>query len=218
MTRKTILNGLTLSLMLTLIPTPAHAGWFSSISNYFNQPTKNALVATTTIAGVSLLATFACAWNWWKNSKAVGIKDAIIVQKDKDQTAALDTLTTKLNGEYQEIKKKTQDAHLAALQAEVAATGRITRDFNAKIAMLTNGHTESIEKIKKTHNTANLAARGEMAKIRSENYSLQNQVRALEGTELAQAKKALEMQNESLKEELAQLHVYRKQAREQADQ
>jgi len=52
--------------MLCAIPTPAHAGWFSSISNYFNQPTKNSLVATTAVAGTALLATFFCAWNWWK--------------------------------------------------------------------------------------------------------------------------------------------------------
>ncbi len=69
---KKFLNGLTLSLMLTLVPTQAQAGWFSWIGNYFNKPSKNALVATTALAGVSLLATFAY---WWKTSTLLAAKN-----------------------------------------------------------------------------------------------------------------------------------------------
>lgn len=89
MIRKHILNGLTLSLMLSLIPTPAHAGWFSSISNYFNQPSKNALVVTTAAAGISLLATFACAWNWWKKSTALATERLEHSQTKSSLSAAI---------------------------------------------------------------------------------------------------------------------------------
>ena len=87
MIRKHILNGLTLSLMLSLIPTPAHAGWFSWMGDYFNKPTKNALAVTIAVAGASLLTAFACAWSWWKNSKAIAQKDATIQAYKKVEIA-----------------------------------------------------------------------------------------------------------------------------------
>ena len=122
MKSKHILNGLTLSLMLSLIPTPAHAGWFSSISNYFNQPSKNALIATTAVAGISLLATFTCAWSWWKKSTQHEQAKKSLLEKEemhKRASIALSQQTTKcmaVIAEHNATKAKAEKALSAQKQ------------------------------------------------------------------------------------------------------
>jgi hypothetical protein len=60
---------LVLILSALAIPLKAKASLFDSIKNYFNAPTKNALIATTA-ACVGLLSTTAYYfWKSWKNEK-----------------------------------------------------------------------------------------------------------------------------------------------------
>ncbi len=203
MIKKQILNGLTLSLMLSMISTPAHAGWFSWVGDFFNKPTQNALIATTAFAGASLLATFATAWSWWKANKAwTKEKESLQLKADIAKNAAI----MELHGERLAAKQRIDrlNSDLKTTQAVLAGKIELIKVRESQLAQT---------------NEQAIASRAAWSKQNIENRELlrtqANKIRELENQDtdslvrdLRAQKNALEMQNETLKNQLNRLQLF----------
>lgn len=62
MTKKQTLNALMIVLLFNSIISQAQSGLFSSLSNYFTQPSKNAVIAASTIASLCLVSAVIKLW------------------------------------------------------------------------------------------------------------------------------------------------------------
>jgi hypothetical protein len=176
MIQKHILNGLTLSLMLSMITTPTHAGLFSWMSDYFNKPTKNALIATTAFAGISIFAALVTTWNWWKASKAIATKESLLKTKDaefstkQDELLAANKQNTELKTQHDKIaeelaqgwssvemsNKKIKD-ELEAKDRNIAEQAALLSKAQAEIARLSKIHSSRKEEGQRIENALAVA-------------------------------------------------------------
>jgi cell division protein FtsB len=97
----------------------------STLRNYFEKPTQNALMITTAVAGAAILATYTCMWKLWnqnnalqkkqKEYKELSERNSLLTTNNNDLRTQNDRLRTMLEAQ-QGIATRAQALHKATLE------------------------------------------------------------------------------------------------------
>lgn len=220
MKRIIITKSLLCIMLASIITSQAHASWTSWFTNYFNQPSRTALIATTAFAGLSCIAALTCTWGWWNarnTNKQHSARISNLESESKGLKGRSDTLalclnenTTALNDAW--TANKSANLQIEQLSTALSTARQANESAKVEYARVVKERDE-LSRSNKSMREHNVKTRQEeIPSLTSRIAKLEEEIATLRETDSGKTVanyreqiKALEMQNETLKERNAQL-------------